>query len=249
MPYLRFSRDGRGYENTYVFHTAKKDGKTRPRMLYWFRTPPSVKVGRVPLDEEAIRAIEGQNPDVVFDWKRMLKLRATRQTDRRAEFISRSSKKRRHSRELGRTQPESTPNEPRSSDVKPMLEAQPPTPTLAVDAEQPDPDVLEAEAHLGSSDDTDEVSDAPIEHPVITLLGDETLVRLRARHAEIRARIKEKVSESAELSAMLARAEPINPDRWNTIEAAVRGIERFEVEVGEIRADLGRRPPRSRRVK
>ena len=247
MPYLRFSRDGRGYENTYVLHTAKKDGKTRPRMLYWFRTPPNVRVGRLPLDEEAIRAIEERNPDVVFDWKRMLKLRSTLQADQRADASSRAPKKRR--RRAAAKAPEPPSVEPRPASIA-SIDGEPeplPLPSLGADAALPDPDVLEAEAHLDSSDDRDEGLDVPTEHPVITLLGDETLVRLRARYAEIRTRIGEKLSEPAALSAMLARAEAIDPDRWNTIEAAVRGIEQFEVEIEKIRADLGRRPPRPRR--
>ena len=38
-------------------------------MLYWFRTPPNVKVGRSPFDRDVRRALEAQNPDVVFDWE------------------------------------------------------------------------------------------------------------------------------------------------------------------------------------
>ena len=247
MPYLRFSRDSRGYENTYVLHTAKKDGKTQPRMLYWFRTPPNVKVGRVPLDEEAIRAIEERNPGVAFDWKRMLKLRASLQADQRFDDTSRGQKKRRH-RASGKTPAEPTSPETGPAGVEPTPEARPPIPVLADtpdDDEAPDPDVLEAEAHL-EADDAEQVPDAPTEHPVVTLLGEETLVRLRARYAEICARINEKVSDFTALSEMLARAEAIDPDRWNTTEAAVRGIEQFESEAEAIRADLGRRPPRPR---
>ena len=42
-------------------------------MLYWFRTPPGVKVGRAALDEDAIRLIEQLNPGMEFDWPRILK--------------------------------------------------------------------------------------------------------------------------------------------------------------------------------
>src|SRR5687768_3487806 len=54
-------------------HVGRRRGKTRPRVLYWFRTPPGVRVGRSALDEEAIRLIEEHNPDVEFDWTRILK--------------------------------------------------------------------------------------------------------------------------------------------------------------------------------
>jgi hypothetical protein len=54
-------------------HADKRRGRARSRILYWFRTPPGVKVGRAALDEEAIRMIEAHNPDIDFDWTRILK--------------------------------------------------------------------------------------------------------------------------------------------------------------------------------
>ena len=42
---------------------------TPPRILYWFRTPPGVKVGREPFDEAARHALESEYPNLVFDWK------------------------------------------------------------------------------------------------------------------------------------------------------------------------------------
>lgn len=248
MPYLRFSRDSRGYENTYVLHTSKKIGETQPRMLYWFRTPPNVKVGRVPLDEESIRAVEEMNPGIVFDWKKMLKLRATLQADQRFEASSRRSKKRRRPASA-KIPVEATQPEASSVDVEAVADVPASGPSLANIGEEEisDLDVLAAEAHL-EPDDAEKVLDEPSEHPVVTLLGEETLVRLRATYAEIRTRIDEKVFDPAVVSEMLTRAEAIDPDRWNTTESAVRGIERFESKAEAIRADLGRRPPRPRPV-
>lgn len=42
-------------------------------MLYWFRTPPGVRVGRAPLDEDAIRLIEEHHPGIRFDWPQILR--------------------------------------------------------------------------------------------------------------------------------------------------------------------------------
>jgi len=71
--FLRFSRDKRGYENFYLVQpTTNRRGKTRARILYWFRTPPGVRVGRLPFDADVQRTIEAQNPGVNFDWKRLL---------------------------------------------------------------------------------------------------------------------------------------------------------------------------------
>ena len=69
---MRFTRDKRGYETTSLVHTGRRGGRSQPRLLYWFRTPPGVKVGRPALDEAAIRWIEEHNPDVEFDWPKIL---------------------------------------------------------------------------------------------------------------------------------------------------------------------------------
>src|SRR6476469_9125697 len=73
MAFFRFSRDKRGYENFYLVQpTTSRRGKVRTRVLYWFRTPPNVRVGREPFDEAVRRQLEAQNPDVTFDWPRIL---------------------------------------------------------------------------------------------------------------------------------------------------------------------------------
>lgn len=69
MAFFRFSRDKRGYEHFYLVQPTNRRGKSRTRVLYWFRTPPNVRVGREPFDAEVRRALEAQHPDVTFDWK------------------------------------------------------------------------------------------------------------------------------------------------------------------------------------
>lgn len=68
MPFLKFSRDKRGYEHFYLVESASRGKPPRTRLLYWFRTPPNIKVGRSPFDPDVRRVLERQNPDVVFDW-------------------------------------------------------------------------------------------------------------------------------------------------------------------------------------
>jgi len=73
VPFVRFSRDKRGYEYIYLFQEpARKGGGSRPRVLYWYRTPPGVKVGREPFDSQVRQALEAENPDVNFDWKSIM---------------------------------------------------------------------------------------------------------------------------------------------------------------------------------
>jgi hypothetical protein len=68
---LRFSRDRRGYEHVYLVQP-DRPGKGPGRILYWFRSPPGIKVGRAPFDDELRRRIEAQNPGVTFDWPRLI---------------------------------------------------------------------------------------------------------------------------------------------------------------------------------
>ena len=99
MPFLRFSRDKRGVESFALVHTAtNRRGKSRPRVLYWFRTPPDIKVGRQPFDPAVRRALEVQNPDIAFDWRAIVetpipsadadKWRERRRAERAAKFAA-----------------------------------------------------------------------------------------------------------------------------------------------------------------
>ena len=70
MPFLKFSRDKRGIEHFSLVHTTtNRRGKVRPRVLYWYRSPPDIKVGREPFDPVVRRALETQYPDITFDWR------------------------------------------------------------------------------------------------------------------------------------------------------------------------------------
>ena len=99
MAFLRFTRDKRGVENFYLVQpTTNRRGKVRPRVLYWFRSPPDVKVGRQPFDPAVRKALEAQNPDVTFDWRAIVetpipsadadKWRERRRADRAAKHAA-----------------------------------------------------------------------------------------------------------------------------------------------------------------
>ena len=225
-------------------------------MLYWFRTPPNVKVGRLPLDAEAIRAVEVHNPDVTFDWNKMLKVRAT-------PAVGPSTAHGPGARRRTRRAPAPESTVPRTSLGQEADSAQPSADTeaaalngAALEAPPPDPQLLlEVEAHLDESavsgherEEPEATGDDLGVHPVVTLMGHDTLARLRARYAEIQARIGEKSLVPDDLDAIRTRAEALNPDRWATIESAMNSIERFEADVEAIKALLGRRPARGRRT-
>ena len=76
--------------------------------------------------------------------------------------------------------------------------------------------------------------------PAHARLGPEGVQRLRIRHAEILARIVERVSDPVQQEELKGQAERLNPDTWVTEEEVRLGLE--QVRVGARSAPLGRRP-------
>jgi hypothetical protein len=50
-------------------HWYRDGSRQRSRILYVFRTPGGVRVGRESLEPEILRDIEANHPDIAFDWK------------------------------------------------------------------------------------------------------------------------------------------------------------------------------------
>ena len=249
MPFLRFSRDKRGYENTYVLHGFRRGSGSRPKVLYWFRTPPNVRIGRLPLDEEAIRAIEENNTDLSFDWRKMLKVRQKPIAGARSERDARVARK----REASGRSADSTVAQIRTAHEPEVVgrsafgvTRQDRDPVVTGPAGEVDPTGAEVLHQDVVPDDGEGEIDRPWQHPVVALIGDNGLARLRARYAELNARISEKLSDSSAREAMRVRVEALNPDTWRAGEQAVHGIERFEAGIEEIKKTLGRRRSRRR---
>ena len=93
------------------------------------------------------------------------------------------------------------------------------------------------------------VAETPRVPAVEAHLGSEQLGRLRARHAEILARITERAgSDPVRLEALRRAAEALNPDSWVTDAEITAGLQHFDARLGEIRRVLGvKRRRRSRR--
>lgn len=201
-----------------MVHTggSRRRGKPRSRILYWFRTPPGVRVGRSALDEEAIRLIEEHNPDVEFDWTRILKGQEG------------------ESRVKDRPPRSSTPVQ-----AAVQAAAPPPAPLLEPDVEEHD-----------EEEPQDQLESSAIQHPPSTVaeakLGPEGLARLRARHAEILARISEAVADPVRKDELKAQAERLNPDTWVTDDEVAAGLESYEVVFESLRTAVGRRRKRRR---
>jgi hypothetical protein len=83
VPFIRYTRDKRGYEVTYVMHGYRpSQGPGRTRVLYFFRSPAHARVGRRVLDEEAREALAHTHPDLTFDWHLLNESPPPREDDR-----------------------------------------------------------------------------------------------------------------------------------------------------------------------
>lgn len=222
MPFLRLTRDRRGFENTFLLH-ADHPGE-KPRLLYWYRTAPGIMLGRPPLDEDAIRAIEDQHPEIDFDWPAILALSEAMTPE--DEEPPRPQKRK--------------PGPPRREPRESRREARPDS--AAVDARpEPSDDTADADSEI-------EPEEAAVDLPpragglLEELVGREIATRLRARHAEIVARIHEQRVDDAVRGGWLKRSDAINPDRWVTPEAILEGVRSADGLFEELRSELAQSP-------
>jgi hypothetical protein len=116
VPFLRVIRDKRGYETTYLMDWYHEAGRQRSRVLYAFRGPGGVRVGRTPLESATMRELEARYPDVPFDWK--------------AIFAE---------RQVIESGPDLRRRRPRRDDAPAETVAQPPKPAPKVEAQPPVP--------------------------------------------------------------------------------------------------------------
>ncbi len=204
----------------------RRRGKPRTRILYWFRTPPGVRVGRSALDEEAIRLIEQHNPDVEFDWTRILKGQEQAPPPAPAP----------HKERRVRERPPREPMRPPAPRPAPPAAAAPPPPPLEIE-ERAERDVEGEDAAVRENQPSTVAE---------VRLGAEGLARLRARHAAVLARISEGITDPVRRDELKAQAERLNPDTWVTAEEVTAGIESYEAVFESIRTAVGRRRKRRR---
>jgi hypothetical protein len=130
--------------------------------LYWFRTPPGVRVGRAAIDDEAMRLLEQHNPDVQFDWPRLLKEQPSEMAAPRREREGREGREGRDRRDRRDARPAPRPRamETSGAAVPPMLSPEAAEEIQAI-AEAADARATEhAEALSAEFADTTERTDA-----------------------------------------------------------------------------------------
>ena len=210
----------------------------RARLLYWYRTAPGITLGRSPLDEDAIRTIEEQHPDIDFDWPAILALaEVMTPEDESAQRAPQQQRQGRRQRSRDQKPPQSpsvsvreqTGELRRGERVDEPSETAGPSPSEEAAEEEA---VSEAEPPSG-------IDIAPPRNLLLEeLAGREIASRLRARHAEILARIDDLDVDGSVKDALFKRAEAIDPELWMTPEEVLDGVRNADAHYDKLRAEL-----------
>ncbi|MBL8134991.1 MAG: hypothetical protein JNL48_00080 [Acidobacteria bacterium] len=215
MPYLRLTADRRGVEHTFLLHVAAPG--ERPKILYWYRTVPGVKVGRPALDDAAMRALEEQYPHIDFDWPYILDVGSMTPVEVEAPIPPRKRKPRRPDADDDLTlQPEAGPGPapmpaPQASDAPQA--AAPPPPVIADDH---GPDLLSE------------------------LLGRGIAASLREQFTALAERIEATAADPAVKAGWRDRLARLDPDGWESPEAVLAGMSSVQPGFDAITAELDR---------
>ena len=244
MPYLRYSRNKEGYENTYVLHESRAGG--RPEILYLFRSPPNIKVGRGSLDPEVLSVIELAHPELTFDWDKMRR-------DRPKPMVPAARKFRRdqNTKAVGRDRNSKARSErafePRKDRVDTRSEqaglAERITPSTEMPVEkEPNQRIEQDKLAVAATEQVSERTDGDVEpiehsqqgHPVSELLGAVALDDLRSRYLRLLERFDSAELEGSARSTLSERVNALDPDRWDAGKEVVHAIESFDREWQEI---------------
>lgn len=227
MPFLRLLRDKRGYETTYLVHWFREGNRQRSRILYVFRTPPGVRVGRDALDPLVIREIEDQYPEIEFDWRALLQ---------NQQIVESSPEPRRPRRKKGEDQP-AAPVE--------LVSA-----TAEVEARtEAEPAVVPPEEEEKVSEELSTAKPAPVPFPS-AIEGDTPEAQiewLRTWYPQIRERVPHRTHDPVRLEALFALTERLNPATWVDEAQVTAGLADAREALIRLSHVFSRRRRRSRR--
>lgn len=231
MPFLRVLRDKRGYETTYLMHWFRDGSRQRSKILYVFRTPPGVKVGRDPIDSAIIREIEAQHPDIEFDWRALRenqqvldtspeprRPRSPRASARPEQSEGRRSRKDEGDRPAAERAADRTTTEPGPERGAPPAEA-PPQPRLII------PSAIEGATR------------------------EDQLVFLLNWYLNLRERVPHRTHDPIRREALRALVERLNPEVWVGEQAIAAGLKDANEALQRLSTLFSKRRKRSRRGK
>jgi hypothetical protein len=223
VPFLRVIRDKRGYETTYLIHWYREGTRQRSRILYIFRTPGGVRVGREPLEPEVLRDIEARHPEIAFDWKAVIDSRQVVDT----APDPRRPRNRRHSEDERVPAAEVTASPPSG----PRPREDPPSPGFG-----------------GAGPGAAAPPRPPIPSAIEGSTPDEQIAFLALWYPIVRDRIPQRTSDPARREALLALAERLNSGAWTDADQIVAGLLPAAESLERLARVFSRRRRRSRRT-
>jgi hypothetical protein len=205
--------------------------------------------------------IEQHNPQIQFDWTRILKGQPEPgEVQERRERPRPDSGRRAPIRQAP---PPVMPNDDAVASREPLVvhDSLPDTPTPVHDSLPDTPPgglAEEVEGAAGASDliESDEMDELeapppPRDDGPVTAaharLGSEGVSRLRARYADIMAGITDRIHDADRAAELKSQAERLNPDCWVTEDEVRQGLEQYEAVFDSLRSVVGRRRRRRRR--
>jgi hypothetical protein len=177
-----------------------------------------------------MRSIEEQNPDIRFDWPKILDAKAPSGPPPDDPRFRRGRRPAGERRSAPIRQPEVEP------DVRDEVD----TTDFVMPADDPGMPV--------DGPGVPQEDPAVVAPPPPDLAEPLQTAPLRARYAEILARISERGGDDERIAALRIQAEALNPDGWVTADDIKAGVENYERRLQDLRAALGlHRRRRSRR--
>ena len=202
----------------------------RPRLLYWYRTAPEIAMGRTPLDEDAIRTIEEQHPDIDFDWPAILALSQVMTPEDEAAAPPQARDQRHRRGRSGRDgESDSARRPPAHAPARDHAAESPTDPCF----DQPAGAVEPAAVAVSLTASPPVMRQSNL---VDQLAGREIASRLRGRYAEVTLRIRG--ADEASRQSLMTLAEALDPDRWDSPEAVLHGVSQADALFERLRVAL-----------
>jgi hypothetical protein len=212
----------------------------RPRLLYWYRTASGITLGRSALDEDAIRTIEEQHPDIDFDWPAILALAEVMTPEDEAPARPQQPQ-RQGRRQRGRDQrPQQQPSAPAREESGSASAPEQPEELRRDDRVEELADAVKPDGDESDAEESPSVEIPPPRNLLVEeLAGREIGSRLRARYAEMIARIQALDVDGSVKDAWFKRAEAIDPELWMTPEEVLNGVRSADAQYDKLRSELG----------
>jgi hypothetical protein len=224
-------RDKRGYETTYLMHWVREGARHRSRILYMFRSPGGVRVGRVALEPETIRQIEAQHPDIEFDWN------AVRDTQQVIEPAP----------EFRRRRPRREAEAAASTPVAPLAAVEAAEPVEQPEAVEPAESATEAALPAANAHAAPMPPRLQVPSAIEGQTPDEQIAFLLHWYPLISERLALRTADPQRRDALLALAERLNPASWTDADQITTGLEHAGEALERLSRVMARRRRRSRR--